>query len=72
MEYCEYVCGICLEKPVDHFIDPCGHTFCEGCIKEQFRIDSIDQIKLYAERNNLKCPMALGLSREYSETIIFL
>ena len=51
------MCGICLEKPVDHFIDPCGHTFCEGCIKGQFKVDSIDQIKIYAERNNLKCPI---------------
>ena len=50
------MCGICLEKPVDHFIDPCGHTFCGGCIKEQFKVDSIDEIKIYAERNNLKCP----------------
>lgn len=51
------MCGICLENPVDHFIDPCGHTFCKGCIKEQFKVDEIDEIRIYSHRNNLKCPV---------------
>jgi len=66
------MCGICLEKPVDHFIDPCGHTFCEGCIKEQFRVDSIDQIKLYAERNNLKCPICRFCPVNTAKPLYFL
>ena len=37
------MCGICLEKPVDHFIDPYGHTFVKDVLK-QFKVDSIDQI----------------------------
>lgn len=66
------MCGICLEKPVDHFIDPCGHTFCEGCIKEQFRVDSIEQIKLYAERNNLKCPICRFCPVNTAKPLYFL
>lgn len=25
------ICQICLERQVDYFIDPCGHTICEQC-----------------------------------------
>ena len=50
------ICSICWENPVDHFIDPCGHTFCKSCIKEQFKVNEINEIKMYSHRNNLKCP----------------
>ena len=66
------MCGICLEKPVDHFIDPCGHTFCGGCIKEQFKVDSIDEIKIYAERNNLKCPVCRFCPVNTAKPLYFL
>ena len=26
------MCSLCLQKPVDTFLDPCGHTGCSGCI----------------------------------------
>ena len=26
-----YMCFVCLERPVDVFIDPCGHVICEQC-----------------------------------------
>ena len=27
-------CSLCLQKPVDTFLNPCGHTGCEDCIKK--------------------------------------
>ena len=27
-------CALCLQKPVDTFLDPCGHTGCSGCIEK--------------------------------------
>ena len=32
-------CSMCLQKPVDTFLEPCGHTGCSGCIgkiKDEF------------------------------------
>ena len=26
------ICPLCFTNPVDHFADPCGHTFCRECI----------------------------------------
>ena len=26
-----YMCFVCLERPVTEFIDPCGHVICEQC-----------------------------------------
>lgn len=49
------LCSVCLETPVDHYLDPCGHTFCKKCIKEQFKINELDEIKIYSQRNNFKC-----------------
>jgi hypothetical protein len=31
-----YSCTICFEKEISHCFIPCGHTFCEGCIKKSF------------------------------------
>jgi hypothetical protein len=31
-----HACPICYDKEVDVYCDPCGHTFCEKCIKSQF------------------------------------
>ena len=30
----QFICTICQEKTVTHFIDPCGHTLCEDCMKK--------------------------------------
>jgi len=27
-------CSLCLQKPVDTFLEPCGHTGCSGCIEK--------------------------------------
>jgi hypothetical protein len=31
----EPLCTICLERPVSHCVVPCGHTYCETCLKRQ-------------------------------------
>lgn len=31
----EPMCSICLTDGISHTIVPCGHTFCQGCIKKQ-------------------------------------
>ena len=31
----EPLCTICLERPITHCMNPCGHTFCEQCLKRQ-------------------------------------
>jgi hypothetical protein len=28
-----YMCFVCLERPVTEFIDPCGHVICDQCSK---------------------------------------
>jgi hypothetical protein len=27
----KYMCFVCLERPIDTFIDPCGHVVCQQC-----------------------------------------
>lgn len=33
----EPICGICLNEPVTHVLVPCGHTYCDGCVRRQAR-----------------------------------
>lgn len=30
--FSQFTCSICMERPVDTFMDPCGHMFCEACV----------------------------------------
>jgi hypothetical protein len=30
--YARFTCPICMDKLVDVFLNPCGHTLCEGCL----------------------------------------
>lgn len=36
-------CVICMEDPVSHFIDPCGHTFCKKCLENSLEINDINE-----------------------------
>ena len=51
------ICTICLGKPVDHFIDPCGHTFCKGCLESHFKLKDINDLRIFSKRNNYRCPV---------------
>lgn len=31
------ICPLCFTNTVDHFVDPCGHTFCKECIQNHLR-----------------------------------
>jgi hypothetical protein len=49
----EPLCTICLEDPVLYCVSPCGHTYCNNCIKKQLgacfmcRTPIKDKIKLF-------------------------
>jgi hypothetical protein len=49
----EPLCSICLEEPVSFALSPCGHTFCQTCIRRQTgqcfmcRAQVKDRVKLY-------------------------
>ena len=55
------MCPICLENPVNHFLDPCGHTMCDNCIKGSIRMNtgiSIDNIDIHSiGHDNTQCPL---------------
>ena len=36
------ICPVCFTNTVDHFVDPCGHTFCKDCIKTLRKNQEID------------------------------
>ena len=49
------MCVVCMDEPVSHFINPCGHTFCENCLKNHLEINNItDRDSIM---NNIKCPI---------------
>ena len=50
-----YMCFVCLERPVTEFIDPCGHVICEHCSK----------------RSALNvCPFCRGSVRQYRKMFL--
>lgn len=54
-------CTICLCGTVDHFINPCGHTFCKICLLEtinRYNINPITENDLYSmRRDDSSCPI---------------
>ena len=44
------LCPVCFSNTVDHFSDPCGHTFCKDCIKKHIRKN--EEIDLYEVGRN--------------------
>lgn len=48
------MCSICIEEPVSYALSPCGHTFCQNCIKKHTnnacficRTTAKDKVRLY-------------------------
>tara|TARA_Y100000389_G_C17449546_1_gene513808 strand:- start:413 stop:1156 length:744 start_codon:yes stop_codon:yes gene_type:complete len=38
------MCPVCFENPVDHFIAPCGHTYCKSCLERLIPSDNIYEL----------------------------
>ena len=49
------ICPLCFEKTVDHFIDPCGHTFCKGCIQKLRKNKELDLYEIGRNDNSQCC-----------------
>ena len=49
------ICPLCLTNPVDHYINPCGHTYCKECLEIQLKEDTIPEINQSYNRNNHTC-----------------
>ena len=56
------LCIICQENKVDHFINPCGHTFCKECLVRNFKVKDITNYDFYTGLNNKKCPVCRSCS----------
>ena len=49
------ICPLCFTKPVDHFIDPCGHTFCKDCIQSLKTNPNLDLYEIGRNDNSQCC-----------------
>ena len=49
------MCAICLEKPVDHYSNPCGHTACKECFDKN-KQELITNDNMMQSHMNYKCP----------------
>ena len=49
------ICPLCFEKTVDHFIDPCGHTFCKDCIQKLRKNKELDLYEIGRNDNSQCC-----------------
>jgi hypothetical protein len=49
------LCAICLEKPVDHYSNPCGHTACKTCFDKN-KQELITNENMVQSHMNYKCP----------------
>ena len=50
------MCPLCFTDQVDHFLNPCGHTFCKSCLKNTFRQDDGGLLKIGRDIHT-HCPM---------------
>ena len=49
------MCVVCMDEPVSHFLDPCGHTFCKTCLQKSLEVDSfVNENENYINKN---CPV---------------
>ena len=49
------ICPVCFTKTVDHFIDPCGHTFCRDCIQSLKKSPELDLYEIGRNDNSQCC-----------------
>ena len=49
------MCVVCMDEPVSHFLDPCGHTFCKTCLQKSLEVESfVNENENYIYKN---CPV---------------
>ena len=58
------MCVVCMDDPVSHFINPCGHTFCSKCLEHHLEMEDITNDDSILP-NDKKCPVC----RKYVNTI---
>ena len=49
------LCPVCFTNPVDHFVDPCGHTFCKECITSLRNNPELDLYEIGRNDNSQCC-----------------
>jgi len=49
------ICPLCFTNTVDHFLDPCGHTFCKSCIQEHIRKNGELDLYQVGRNDNSQC-----------------
>ena len=49
------ICPVCFTRTVDHFIDPCGHTFCRDCIQSLKKSPELDLYEIGRNDNSQCC-----------------
>lgn len=49
------MCVVCMDEPVSHFINPCGHTFCKSCLEKSLEIETITNNIILNDTK--KCPV---------------
>ena len=50
-------CPICLTQTIDHFFDPCGHTFCKKCVLKSLKKEEDKDLYLVGREGNSQCPI---------------
>ena len=50
------MCPLCFSNQVDHFLNPCGHTFCKECIQRVFKKDD-SNIYEVGRNSHAHCPV---------------
>ena len=50
-------CPICLTQTIDHFFDPCGHTFCKKCVLKSLKKEEDKDLYLVGREGNSICPL---------------
>jgi hypothetical protein len=49
------ICPLCFTNSVDHFVDPCGHTFCKECIQNHLKQSSEGDLYEVGRNDNSQC-----------------
>ena len=49
------ICPLCFTNTVDHFLDPCGHTFCKSCIQLHLRKNGELDLYQVGRDDNSQC-----------------